>query len=89
MNIVNLIKAPVFTEKTTRLLEKYNQYVFDVAQNLTKTQIRSLVEKSFLVRVVKVNTHYLPPKKNTLNRSITRRNTKRSIISLAKVTFLK
>jgi large subunit ribosomal protein L23 len=58
-----IIKSQVFTEKTTRLLEKNGQYVFDVDPTLTKPRIRFLIEKRFLVRVSTVNVHRIPPKK--------------------------
>jgi large subunit ribosomal protein L23 len=58
-----IIKRPVFTEKATRLLEKSGQYVFDVDSNLTKPQVRFLIEKRFSVRVSTVNLHRIPPKK--------------------------
>jgi large subunit ribosomal protein L23 len=58
-----IIKRPVFTEKTTRLLEKNGQYVFDVDPSLTKPRIRFLIEKRFSVRVSTVNVHRLPIKK--------------------------
>jgi large subunit ribosomal protein L23 len=52
-----VIKYPVFTEKTTYLLENYNQYVFEVNPSATKPQISLWVEKLFLVPVIRVNTH--------------------------------
>lgn len=53
---------PLFTEKSARILEN-NQYTFDVDPSLSKTQIRELVEKTFQVKVVSLNTHR-PPRKN-------------------------
>jgi len=58
-----IIKRPVFTEKSTRLLEKNGQYVFDVDPSLTKSRVRFLIEKRFSVRVSTVNLHRIPPKK--------------------------
>jgi large subunit ribosomal protein L23 len=58
-----IIKRPVFTEKTTRLLENSGQYVFDVDPSLTKPRIHFLIEKRFSVRVSTVNVHRIPPKK--------------------------
>jgi large subunit ribosomal protein L2 len=58
-----IIKRPIFTEKTTRLLEKNQQYVFDVDRSLTKPQVRFLIEKRFLVHILRINTHCIPPKK--------------------------
>jgi ribosomal protein L23 len=53
------INQPVFTPKTTYLLEKYNQYVFDVDSRLKKSEICSLVEKNFSVSVTAINTLYV------------------------------
>lgn len=53
---------PLFTEKSARILEN-NQYTFDVDPTLTKPQIRQLVEQTFQVKVLSMNTHR-PPRKN-------------------------
>ena len=58
-----IIKCPIFTEKTVHLLEKNKQYVFDVDSNLTRLQVRFLIEKRFLVRILAVNVHCVPLKK--------------------------
>lgn len=55
--MLELIKCPILTKKTTRILEQYGQYVFDVCPKLTKFQIRFLIETIFSVQVVSVNTH--------------------------------
>jgi large subunit ribosomal protein L23 len=61
--MIGIIKRPVFTEKTTRLLEKSGQYAFDVDPILTKPRIRFLIEKRFSVRVSAINVHRIPSKK--------------------------
>lgn len=53
---------PLFTEKSARILEN-NQYTFDVDPVLTKPEIRKLVEETFQVKVISLNTHR-PPRKN-------------------------
>lgn len=50
----------VFTEKSTRLWDKNNKYIFDVNYSLTKLQIRLLIYKIFLIPITKVNTFHLP-----------------------------
>ena len=40
-SVIDLVKYPVLTEKSTRLLEN-NQYTFDVDLRLTKTKIKAL-----------------------------------------------
>ena len=81
--MLELIKRPIFTEKTTRLLESRNQYVFDVDKKLIKLQFRILVEKVFLVRVKSVNIYRMPSKKFRRSGSIGfRPKFKRAIVTL-------
>jgi large subunit ribosomal protein L23 len=49
------IIAPVITEKAT-IASESNQFVFKVARNATKPQIKAAVEKLFDVKVTAVNT---------------------------------
>ena len=49
------IVAPVITEKAT-IASENNQFVFRVARNATKPQIKAAIEKLFDVKVVGVNT---------------------------------
>jgi large subunit ribosomal protein L23 len=50
-----LIRSPVITEKATRVGEA-GQYVFRVAPDATKPQIKAAVEGLFGVKVTTVNT---------------------------------
>ena len=56
MNELEIIQAPVVTERSTDLKQKYNQYVFKVHPDSTKGQIKQVVEKLFKVNVEKVRT---------------------------------
>ena len=49
------IVAPVITEKAT-IASENNQFVFKVARNATKPQIKAAIEKLFDVKVTGVNT---------------------------------
>jgi large subunit ribosomal protein L23 len=49
------IVAPVITEKAT-LASESNQFVFRVARNATKPQIKAAIEQLFEVKVTAVNT---------------------------------
>ena len=49
------IVAPVITEKAT-LASESNQFVFRVARNATKPQIKAAIERLFDVKVTAVNT---------------------------------
>ena len=53
--LYNVIRAPRVSEKTARLQETSNQYVFEVATTATKGDIKIAVEKLFDVKVESVN----------------------------------
>jgi large subunit ribosomal protein L23 len=63
--IIELVKYPVLTEKSVRLLD-VNQYTFDIDVKLTKPQIKNLIQETFQVDVIAVNTHRPPRKKKRL-----------------------
>jgi large subunit ribosomal protein L23 len=67
---MKIIKRPIFTEKTMCLIERYNQYMFDIDYRLTKPEIFLLVEKIFSIRIAAINT-YLPPRSKRIRGSIT------------------
>lgn len=51
-----IIKRMLVTEKGTRLQESGNQYLFEVARDANKMEIRRAVEQQFKVKVKEVNT---------------------------------
>ncbi|GAB3744242.1 50S ribosomal protein L23 [Lysobacter olei] len=53
--LYNVIRAPRVSEKTARVQEVSNQYVFEVATDATKADIKVAVEKLFDVKVESVN----------------------------------
>jgi len=61
MNVYEVLRRPVITEKNTILLEQ-NKYTFEVASNANKAQIKDAVEKAFKVKVVSVNVMHVPGK---------------------------
>ena len=63
--MIDLIKYPVITEKSCRLIEK-NKYTFDVDKKLTKSQIKKILENLFKINIISVNTHLPPIKKKRL-----------------------
>jgi|SRR5690606_37359785 len=54
-NLYTTILAPVISEKSNRVGELANQYVFKVAKSANKEQIKSAVEKLFKVDVLDVS----------------------------------
>ena len=51
-----IIRKPVVSEKSTLLTERDNKYVFEVALEANKIQIKRAVEEVFKVGVKKVRT---------------------------------
>ena len=64
---MNVILAPVITEKSESL-KLNNVYVFKVAKNANKTQIKNEVEKRFNVKVLNVNVLNVVQKKRRVGR---------------------
>lgn len=58
-----IIKRPIITEKSMLLVERENKYTFSVDKRANKVQIANAVEELFNVKVVKVNTMNVTPKK--------------------------
>ena len=83
-HLFSIIKHPIITDKTTRLLEN-NQYSFFVGVSTTKIEIKTAIEDIFDVKVVSINTYNLPKKKRTIGRFRGYRSQyKRAIVTLAK-----
>ena len=55
MNAYDIIRRPIITEQSMESVAD-KKYVFEVAMNATKTDIKAAVEKIFGVKVAKVNT---------------------------------
>jgi large subunit ribosomal protein L23 len=77
-----LIKRPLITEKTTKLMEE-NKYCFLVDPKANKTQIRQAIEQIFHVKVKNVNTMNVLGKVKRMGRYQGRRpGWKRAIVTL-------
>jgi large subunit ribosomal protein L23 len=53
-NAYDIIKRPLITEKTTKLVEQ-GKYTFEVMQGVNKIEVKQAVETVFNVKVVAVN----------------------------------
>jgi large subunit ribosomal protein L23 len=69
MNIRNIIKKPLVTEKSSVLKEKENKYTFVVDKDANKHQIKQAVETMFNVKVVDVHTANYAGKAKRMGRS--------------------
>ena len=82
-SFIDLIKYPILTEKTIRLLEQ-NQYSFAVDKRADKVSIKTAVEKLFDVKVIAVNTSCQPAKKRRVGKFIGKKaQRKRAVVTLA------
>lgn len=80
---VDLIKYPLLTEKTIKLIEQ-KQYTFAVEPYATKTAIKLAIEVLFNVKVIGVNTSLMPIKKRRVGKFIGKRSQyKRAIVTLS------
>lgn len=61
-----IIKYPLGTEKSIRLMEAENKLIFIVDDNATKAQIKSALEERFKADVASVNTHNMLGKKKAV-----------------------
>jgi large subunit ribosomal protein L23 len=61
-----IFKKPLITEKTTDLSGRLSQYVFVVAPNANKNEIKKAVQDLYGVDVLRVNTIKVPGKKRRL-----------------------
>jgi len=89
VEITEILRHGIVTEKTVRLQEKNNQYTFKVALQANKIDIRRAVETMFNVRVVSVNVMRMPGKarmirrKGSAPRPVEAREWKKAIVTLA------
>lgn len=79
-----LIRRPLFTEKSTLLVERDNTYVFAVDPQATKRDIADAVEKLFGVTVTSVRTQNHRGKERRMGRFAGRKSSwKKAIVTLA------
>ncbi len=82
MNIWDVLRRPVITEKNTRLGET-GQYMFVVDRRANKTQVKEAVEVAFNVKVHAVNTLNVPAKVRRRGRVLGERSGyKKAIVTL-------
>lgn len=78
-----VLKAPLISEKATRVAEKFNQFVFKVAPDATKLEIKKAVEQLFSVKVRSVQTVNYQGKEKRFGRFVGRRsNWKKAYVCL-------
>jgi large subunit ribosomal protein L23 len=81
---MNLVLAPVVSEKSTRVADKDRQYVFRVLDGATKPEIKAAVELLFKTKVESVTVANVKGKTRRFGRfSGRRRNWKKAYVRLA------
>jgi large subunit ribosomal protein L23 len=60
MDTDQVIKYPLSTEKSIRLMESENKLIFVVDIKANKTEIKKAIERTFKVKVIKVTTLLSP-----------------------------
>ena len=83
-HITDVLKKPVFTEKSMTLQAEENKYTFDVDVNANKIEIKQAVEAIFDVKVESVNVMNIKPKTKRVGRYEGKTNRRRkAIVKLA------
>jgi large subunit ribosomal protein L23 len=85
--LYNVLRRPLVTEKSNYQVGKLHQYVFEVANDATRTLVKDAVETIFKVKVLRVNVMNMPAKQGRRARSrrvvITRPGFKKAIVTLS------
>jgi len=82
--LMNVVLAPVVSEKSTFVADKNRQYVFRVADHATKPEIKAAVELMFKIKVDAVTVSNVKGKKRRFGRvEGRRRNWKKAYVRLA------
>ena len=81
--LMQVLLAPVVSEKSTYIADKRNQYVFHVASNATKPEIKAAVELMFKAQVKSVSVANVRGKEKRFGRFMGRRNSwKKAYVAL-------
>ena len=85
LHIYDVLRRPVVSEKQAIMTDEQNQYVFEVADEANKIQIKEAVEVIFEVDVVKVNTMVVPAKRGRRGRNwyLRSKQWKKAVVTLA------
>ncbi|MDN3576847.1 50S ribosomal protein L23 [Chitinimonas viridis] len=67
--LLQVLLAPVISEKSTLVAEKYEQVVFRVVSDATKPEIKAAVELLFKVQVESVQVTNVKPKQKRFGRT--------------------
>ena len=81
--VMQVLLAPIVSEKSTMIGEKNNQYAFRVLQDATKAEVKAAIEGFFKVNVDSVNMiNIAGKKKRSAKGSGRRRDVRKAYVSL-------
>jgi large subunit ribosomal protein L23 len=82
--LMNVVLAPVVSEKSTRVADKNRQYVFRVTDGATKPEVKAAIELLFKTKVQSVTVSNVKGKAKRFGRFMgRRRNWKKAYVRLA------
>ena len=82
MHLYEVLRRPLITEKNT-MIQAQSKYVFEVAEEANKNQVKQAVEKAFKVKVTAVNVMTVPGKtKRVGRRMVLTPSHKKAIVTL-------
>lgn len=79
--MIDGVKYPIVLTEKAALQMELNKYVFQVNVKLSKKEIKEFIETHYNVKVLRINTHRPPRKKNSVPY-------KRAIVTLQDATSL-
>jgi large subunit ribosomal protein L23 len=84
LHLYDVIRRPMITEKSNIMSDELNQYVFEVALEANKTQIKEAIEVIFDKKVQRINTMVMPAKRGRRGRRTYMRSKefKKAIVTL-------
>ena len=81
--LLQVLLAPVISEKGTYIADKYEQVIFRVMPDATKPEIKAAVEALFSVKVKAVNTSIRKGKVKRFRQELgTRKDVKKAVVTL-------
>jgi len=85
LNIYDVLRRPIITEKANYASDSLNQYTFEVDMRANKIQIRDAIELIFKVDVERVNVMVMAPKRGRRGRKfyIRKKAWKKAVIRVA------
>jgi large subunit ribosomal protein L23 len=85
--IYDVLHRPIVTEKSNYLVNRMHQYVFEVANDANRTQVKDAIEVLFHVTVKRVNIINSPAKRARKGRSrrldVSKAGYKKAIVTLS------